>query len=169
MCRAQGQLREWDRSIRWTRPEQMHLTLKFLGEVEDRLLPKVCDAVIAAADAYAAFKFEVAGVGCFPERGPVRVLWAGVTMTDPTLPACVERLERDLAALGFEPERRRFSPHLTIGRVKDRAKAPGLRERIAGVRLDPLTQPVEELVLFESRLSPQGPRYTAACRRRLTG
>ncbi|MHB8898016.1 MAG: RNA 2',3'-cyclic phosphodiesterase [Thermoguttaceae bacterium] len=155
------QLARCDASIRWVEPENMHLTLKFLGEVETIELPDICRAVEAAAAEVQGFTFDVAGVGAFPKPDRPRTIWLGVTAGVEQLEHLQKQIEKGLKRLGYPPENRRFSPHLTLGRVKQ----PGpqldelaelirsLSERSAG------TTEVDEVTVFSSELTREGPIY----------
>ncbi len=100
---------------RWVEPEQMHLTLRFIGEV-DGLVQREVAAALECVRAQ-PFTLSLAGVGHFPPRGVPRVLWAGVERSD-ALAALHERVERALVRAGVEPERRRFAPHVTLARLR---------------------------------------------------
>jgi len=170
LSKLQDRLRQFDRAVRWVRPESIHLTIKFLGEVPDQQIADVCAGVDEAATASSGFEISVAGAGCFPPRGPARVVWAGLTEPTGRLAACQQACEQALGRLGFAPEARAFHPHLTLGRVKQASSGPDLRpaiERLAdfgGGR-----QRVVELVLFESQLRREGAIYVPLHRARLTG
>lgn len=137
---------------------QMHLTLKFLGDVDGAAFRRV-RSVLAEVRA-APFVLGLRGVGCFPPRGAPRVLWAGLD-APPELAALHGQLEQRLAAAGFPPEERDFSPHITLARFKTRppgeAVARFLRQH-AAFAVAPF--PVGEVVLYSSLLRPDGPRYT---------
>ncbi|MFO0972056.1 MAG: RNA 2',3'-cyclic phosphodiesterase [Phycisphaerae bacterium] len=164
LIRLQQQIGQYD-GLRWLSAPQMHLTLKFLGDVGDSDLPAVCDAVRSAAAETLPLSCELSGVGIFPTAGAARILWAGVRDPDGALAACHERCELAFDALGFPRERRAFSPHVTIGRVRKPALTATLRAAVArvpgfrGGRMD-----VDELVLFDSLLQRSGPDYAAVCR-----
>lgn len=166
---VQDALKPHSKGVRWVMPELMHLTIKFLGEVDDHRVPAVCDAVTQAARVSSPLEFEVAGCGCFPPRGPVRVVWAGVSGDLSPLLACAEAVEEQLSASGFDRERRAYSPHLTLGRVRDDRSRGQLREAVERVQLPAMFQDVEELVLMSSELSSRGPSYTPAHTVRLGG
>jgi len=161
LARLQGKLRTFDRAVRWVRTAQMHLTLKFLGEVEDNRIPGVITAVDQAVSNCSPFDLTVAGTGCFPNGGAPRVVWAGVDDPGGQLATCHEALERELDRLGFERDGRRFSPHLTLGRVKMAGAARGLRESLAALSdFDAGSQSVVELVVFASELRRGGAVHT---------
>jgi 2'-5' RNA ligase len=164
---AQERLRRSGASVKWVKPELMHLTLKFLGEVEEPAIAGIEGAIAAAAEGVGPFDLTVAGLGAFPERGAPRVLWAGMR-DNGSLALLNRKLEEGLAVLGFPPEGRPFSPHLTIGRVNEPRGAGALRGVLDRQQAaDFGSCRVEEIVLMLSVLSPAGPTYTALRRHRL--
>lgn len=164
---AQERLRRCPCGVKWVKPELMHLTLKFLGEVEEAAIAGIGAAIAAAAQGVSPFDLTVAGLGAFPERGAPRVLWAGI-QDNGSLALLNRRLEEGLAPLGFPPEGRPFSPHLTIGRVKEPRGAGALRGVLDRERAAEFGScRVEEIILMLSVLSPAGPTYTPLRRHRL--
>jgi 2'-5' RNA ligase len=164
----QGRNAALDRAVRWVSPEQMHLTLKFLGEVPDANLPAVCEAMASVASKYSPITFAVRGVGCFPPGGAVRIFWVGVEEPTGTLGRLRNACEDAFASLGFAPERRSYTPHLTLGRVKDPESSLQIREaarREGG--FDAGRQRAEQIMLFQSILSPQGSTYVPLARAQL--
>ncbi len=162
-------LRAASSGVKWVSPEQMHLTLKFLGEIEESAVDEVAVVMAEAASGIAPFEVRVAGVGAFPPHGAPRVVWAGLDDAANHLKRLHVRLDSGVAELGVERESRPFAAHLTLGRVKDPRASQGVRaaiEREAAADLG--VQKVEELVLFQSVLSPKGPMYTGLRRQRLS-
>jgi len=146
--------------VRWVDPESMHLTVKFLGEVPDRRIPELCTALSRIAGRCEPFDLRVRSTGCFPPHGGVRVVWVGLEETTGRLAACQRLCEDTFAEMGFAREDRDFVPHLTLGRVKDPRQASGLRQVVAShAAFEAGTVSVNRIVLFESRLSPQGAHY----------
>jgi 2'-5' RNA ligase len=150
------------RDVRWCTEQQLHVTLKFLGEARDDQVPAICNAIAAAAEFVKPFSLRLSGLGCFPSPRNPRVLWCGVE--DPA-EGCAKWLELAdplLTEIGFPPENRAFHPHVTLGRSKS-AAGSGIMRRV----LDDVSNPtapemtVEQVVLFESRLAPTGAQYTA--------
>jgi len=146
------------RGARWTRPEGWHVTLKFLGSTRPPLVPDVEAAVRAAASAGGSFETRLTGVGAFPSANRARVLWAG--LEDPggrfgELVTHLDDLLRDVVA----PEKRAFTPHLTLARIDPPARlavdAPDV------LALDAASEAfvVDRLVLYRSHLSPRGATY----------
>lgn len=148
--------------IKWVRPELMHVTLKFLGEVTDA--DAVGDAVEAAASRTERFALAINGCGCFPVKGPVRAMWAGVTEPTGTLARCVEEIEAELETIGFPRERRPFSPHITLARVREDCSEGKLRTAVDTAKLGPLDQPVAGVVVMSSVLGSDGPAYSVVRR-----
>ncbi len=143
---------------RWVRPEALHLTLRFFGEVPPEGVEALGATLAEAFSGVPAFALELRGCGVFPERGSPRVLWVGLAEPPKALFELHSRAEASARALGFAPERRPFEPHLTVARFRERERdlASLLKvweDRSFGV------SPVGEAVLFESRLSSSGARY----------
>ncbi len=157
------QLARWDSSLKWVDPQNMHLTLKFLGEVESVEIPDICRAVQEAATEVPSFTFEVAGVGAFPKLERPRTVWLGVTAGAEELAELQRHLEKGLKKLGYPPENRRFSPHLTLGRVRhpgpELAELSKMIESLSGQTGG--TTEVDEVTVFSSELTREGPIYQA--------
>ncbi|HSL23267.1 MAG TPA: RNA 2',3'-cyclic phosphodiesterase [Vicinamibacterales bacterium] len=150
------------RAVKWVEPENLHVTLRFIGEVDDGRAARLLDIVAAPLDA-GAFGLRVGGAGCFPEHGAPRVLWAGVQEGADRARAVFDTLDRRLAPLRLERELRPYTPHLTLGRVREIERAVGtrLREWLAEAPPDLGALQVDGLTLYRSQLSAKGPRYEA--------
>jgi 2'-5' RNA ligase len=156
--------------VRWVPPANVHLTLQFLGAVPEERVAAVEAALGEAAAEARPLSLSVRGVGGFPNARRPRVLWAGLEGDLAPLAALVAGLGARLGKLGFPPEDRPFSPHLTLGRARDGHGAPGLAGALAGAgQAEAAPWRASELVLFESHLSPRGPRYEAIARVALGG
>ena len=145
--------------VGWERPEKLHITLKFLGAVSDEQLSAIKGAVRVAALQNSGFTARLAGTGAFPQRGDPRILWIGL---EP--PAAAVKLTRAIdsvcAKLGFEREKRKFSPHLTIARLREPAAS---RELAAAHRLSAFEStvfPIKEIAIYESKLLHSGSIYS---------
>lgn len=152
------------RVVRWVDPARIHLTLHFLGDIlTDRVAP-VKEALSVVARNVPPFEFRAAELGAFPNTNRPRVIWVGVE--DPTswLPLLHEAVNEAMESLGFQRERRRFSPHLTLGRVRrgaDQDDVRALGRTIASMDIGTLgTVPVTKLIFFKSELKPTGAVYT---------
>ena len=157
--------------VRWTDPDSIHLTLKFLGDTPEDRVQAVTQGVLAAAAGLEPFALRVAGFGCFPNPRRARVLWVGIPDLPKPLAGAQRAIELQMARLDFAREARPFSPHLTLGRVNDRI-SPAERQTLADLleRTEASelgVAPVEEIVLFRSDLRPDGALHTALARGRL--
>ncbi len=151
--------------VRWVPPENVHLTLQFLGAVPEERVGAIEAAVRAAAAARQPLSLELRGAGGFPNARRPRVVWAGVAGEIDGLAALVADLGRRLAPLGFAPEERPFSAHLTLGRARDGRGAPGLAGALAqAAEAGGTPWRAADVALFESHLSPKGPRYEVVLR-----
>ncbi len=149
-----------DAPVRWVAADSIHLTLKFLGEVEAERV----DAVRAALTSFPwnplPCAFTLCGVGAFPNLVRPRILWVGVTDGADRLVALADQVERALGPLGFSREERPFSPHLTIGRFKAPGRAGWAEAFAATAAFGPAEVRASELRLYESQLLPSGARHT---------
>lgn len=144
--------------IKWVEPNLMHLTLKFLGEVDDTAVIDVGRIIDQVAASHRGFELSVEGVGCFGK--PARVIWVGI-QENPALMTLQADLEGRLSEANYPAEERSFSAHLTLARIKDPSAGrdvPGLIEADRNIRLGSFQ--VDSLKLFHSELTPQGPIYT---------
>lgn len=155
--------------VRWCRADQLHMTLKFIGEVDDDLVKPICAAVQRVADDTPPFELEISGTGCFPPGGAVRIVWVGGADPSKTLHQAVQRIEEELALLGIAKEKRTFSEHFTVGRVKFDPSRGTLRESVLAVGFACCRQSVSELVVYQSTLARTGAQYTPVLRARLNG
>jgi 2'-5' RNA ligase len=154
----------------YPRPPERHVTLRFLGEVEETRLPLLAQAMERAAATERPFRIALGSVGAFPSPEAPRVVWVGIGEGAIELERLHLRLSEALAEAGVPPEPRPFTPHVTVMRVRggrDRALALTLLRDLAG---RPLAEgSVAEIVLFESRLLPEGARHLPRVRARLGG
>ena len=149
----------------WARPEGLHITLKFIGEVDAPRVEALSRAAGAAVEGFRPFPLTVEESGTFPPRGAARVLWLGVKDTSGQLARLQRRLEQECEAAGFPREERAFKPHLTLARL--RAPAQTLSEAHRNVTFGPFNFEVNELLVMRSELGPGGSRYTPLSRHAL--
>ena len=156
--------------VSWVGIDSIHLTLKFLGEVDERKIPGLTDALLRVCGQFDGFSLGFQGLGCFPNIRQARVIWAGSARCEPltALQSAVEEACRDL---DFPVEERRFSPHLTLGRVKSGLKPADiacLEEKIRAASTSAIiSMPVREVILFKSELQRGGAKYSVQARANL--
>ena len=156
----QADLRRYGARISWTRPEGLHVTLKFLGNVEEKQIEAIAEAVKVAVADVERPRLTVEGTGAFPSWGGPRVLWVGVEDEGGRLGQIQARLEKELEKLGFEREKRTFKPHLTLGRVKAIGGVRPVTEDLRDRQVALGTFEVAEVVVMKSDLKPTGAVYT---------
>jgi 2'-5' RNA ligase len=162
------EMRGVDDGMKWVPEDNLHLTLKFLGDVVDREVPHVCRVIREACEPAGEFELEFAGTGGFPSDERPRVVWAGITEGGDELIDLVTRLEAGLAKLGFKPESRDYRPHLTLGRSGSRPPSPEVLAKIARFKTRRLgTMVVDEVRLYASYLDKGGPTYNVMDKIRL--
>ncbi|MBM3323480.1 RNA 2',3'-cyclic phosphodiesterase [candidate division WOR-3 bacterium] len=142
--------------VRWVRPDAMHLTLAFLGEREPGFVEAVKQALAAVGPKLDRFQARLAGLGAFPTPKRARVVWVGMEAGREECCRVQQATVAALASVGFVPESRKFSPHLTLGRLK----VPADVSTLVGVAFRSGAFLVDRVVLFQSELRPEGPRYT---------
>jgi 2'-5' RNA ligase len=156
--------------VKWVEQDNLHVTLLFLGEVDDRQVAEVCRIVGDRTAQRGAFPMSIEGVGSFPNPRRPRIIWIGVGTGASELCDLHDDLERPLTKLGYRREERKYTPHITIGRVRSEAPADALSAQLAknggwkgGETL------VNEVCVMGSELTPQGPVYTVLSRAPLMG
>jgi RNA 2',3'-cyclic 3'-phosphodiesterase len=144
----------------WSRVENIHLTLKFFGNVEVKRIQKISEAAERTVREFTAFQIGVGGTGVFPRASRPQVLWIGVSDSSGQLNALHEKFENKCAAEGFEKENRAYRPHLTIARLRRPEDMRELADTHMKMQFEPIDVEVKELVVFRSELSPKGSKYT---------
>jgi 2'-5' RNA ligase len=153
-------LRAGSLPVRWTSPESIHLTIKFLGQVAERTVPDVEQRLQGVAREHPRFPLDLRGIGAFPSLRKARIWWVGVQPT-PDLSALHAGIETTLAESGFDRDERHFAPHLTVGRVKGRrtGSVPPAVLAIAESIGYAATIPVRSVDLMQSHLGNPAARY----------
>lgn len=158
------------RAVRWVATENIHLTLKFLGEISPASVELLSQALQAECDQHVPFDITVSGLGCFPNSHRPRIIWIGLNIP-PELSRLQHKLETAAARLGYTAEDKPFSPHLTIGRIREQATPAELNnvhsalEKLHVGSLGTFT--AQSVHLFKSDLKPSGPVYTSLFSARL--
>ncbi len=165
LSRLQAKLKSGNESpVKWVDPYSIHLTLKFLGNINEDMTSPITEAMAEAAQGVSPFRLEIKGLGVFPNLRRVQVIWVGMSGEVDRLLQLQKGIESSLARLGFAPEARAFTPHLTLGRVRERASADErqkLGELIAGTRFElAYPFPVEAINLMRSQLTREGAIYS---------
>ena len=160
MAAVQRRLKDAGVDASWSRPEGIHLTLKFLGEVREELAPELLGALTLALAGAARFRLSLEGVGTFPNPAAARVVWLGVTGEVGRLVALQATVEQAMGDLGVEREVRPYTPHLTLGRVKRIRRPDAWLKGLEGVKNLKLPGfEVTAVGLIRSELGPGGARY----------
>jgi RNA 2',3'-cyclic 3'-phosphodiesterase len=143
----------------WVKPNLMHLTIKFLGEIEDERTQEVCATVEQVAASHKAFDVDIANVGTFGR--PAKVLWVGIGENSPEMSGMQKDMEEAFAKAGWPKEERGFSGHLTLCRIKSFKAAKKLPQTASHYANVPLgRQKIDAICVYKSQLTPDGPVYT---------
>jgi RNA 2',3'-cyclic 3'-phosphodiesterase len=158
--------------VTWIKPVNLHFTLKFLGDVPATESPQICRAIQEAVAPFTPFEIVACGAGAFPSMGRPRTLWLGVTDGAEQMELVFQAIERLLAQLGYPLEGRRFTPHLTLGRVRE--SSPGATNELAELlkkhaEFDAGDMTVSEVTVFSSTLRRDGPTYEVLSRAEFRG
>lgn len=161
LAQIQSHLRYSGADVKWVEPGNIHLTLKFLGEISEEkceIVKRVLDGITGSAK---SFEATIKDVGAFPSANSPRVVWVGLDKGAGEARAIAEKIDDALSKIGFEKESRPFVAHLTIGRVRTPKNKEALKEKMATCQL-PSAKPhlVTSIVLFQSTLTPKGSIYT---------
>ncbi len=169
LTELQKELRRAGAEVSWTKPENFHLTLIFLGEVDEMRIKEVERICVDSSREFRPFLLSLGATGVFPNSRQPRVLWAGLSGDVEIVVEIKRRLEENLALIGFEPEGKVWRPHLTIGRLKSNRNTRDLLELADAYTLPALSFTVSEIVLMKSELHPAGSIYTGIVKARLGG
>jgi 2'-5' RNA ligase len=156
------QLKRSKMDVRWVKPDNIHLTIVFLGDVREGDISAIAGEIEQVCYGFHPFELHLKGLGLFPDRRRPRVLWAGYHGDIERMASLRDVLHERLIPFEIKEEKREFKPHLTIGRFRNPGRGNEQLDEILGLH-DGLTSPsfqVGELVLFKSELKPHGPEYT---------
>ncbi|MFH1682138.1 MAG: RNA 2',3'-cyclic phosphodiesterase [Candidatus Eisenbacteria bacterium] len=143
--------------VRWVPPENLHVTLRFFGDVGRDGLLRIEERLSRAAASASPFTFRLGSAGAFPNLRAARVLWVGVSEGEEAVTSLAARIEESITGLGF-PKEKRFHAHITVGRTKG-SLTPRFRKRFAGIAVEPVEARAASFSLMKSTLSPRGARY----------
>jgi RNA 2',3'-cyclic 3'-phosphodiesterase len=153
-----------DAAASWSRVENIHLTLKFFGNVALDRIPQVSAAATRATEKFSKFQIEVGNTGVFPRPSRAQVLWIDVNDPSAQLSTLHKQFEAECAAAGFEKDDRAYKPHLTIARLRKPESARHLTDTHLQTSFKPISVTLNELIVFRSELSSKGSRYTPISR-----
>ena len=161
LARIQARLKYAGGDVKWVEKDNIHLTLKFLGEVQEERIDDVVSKLEAVAKVSKPFEMTIKDTGAFPNIDYPRVIWAGLDKGAGESKEIAQKIDEGLEQLGFQKETRAFSPHLTIGRVRSSKNKLELKEKVLSAKIEkPLAQRVDSVILFKSELTSNGPIYT---------
>jgi 2'-5' RNA ligase len=152
--------RSLDVGVKWVVPENLHVTLKFLGDTDEKVLDDLYAAVRNALAGLRRFQLSLRGLGQFPNARSPRVVWVGINDGADSLRQLSKRVSEAVIPFGFETEKRKFSAHLTIGRVKHTKNISTLVDKLTSMEFETEPAVVSEVIFYQSTLRPQGPIYT---------
>jgi 2'-5' RNA ligase len=150
-----------DLRVGWEKAEKLHLTLKFLGETTENQLKDLIEIVGKAAVQISNFKLQISETGVFPSLRNARILWLGVKDEKGSLAEISGILESECEKIGFPKEKRKFTAHLTIARLREPQKSKEIALKHLQNKFEPVDFEVSEIVIYESRLQPNGSIYAA--------
>jgi 2'-5' RNA ligase len=151
----------------WEKPEKLHLTLKFLGDANEKRLAELSKIASAISNKISNFKLQIAETGVFPNARSARVLWIDAKDEAGNLAKINDLLEAECEKIGFAKEKRKFVPHLTIGRVRVPERAGELAKKHLENIFEPVEFEVSEIVIYESKLLPTGSVYSVVSKHEL--
>ena len=169
VAKLQEALRSTNAEVRWDSREKFHITLKFLGNVEEATLQSMASLLETELAAFSPFGLIYQGVGCFPNLHRPRVIWVGAHNEDSTLSRVFEKIEQIASSFGFPREERQFHPHITVGRVKGSKNIKALVSEIEVAKFPVQQSAINEIILMKSDLKPTGSVYTVLRRFPLKG
>ena len=148
--------------VKWVKLENIHLTLKFLGSLEESTLDNVSSVLRERCRGFNPITSYLNEIGAFPDLRHPKIVWGALDDSNKEIQAIVDVLEGEFAKLGLAPEERPFKPHITIGRVKSSANLKNLIQTIQQITFeDKIQQTFDKIVLYKSTLTSQGPIYEA--------
>jgi len=157
----QSHLKYAGADVKWVEPQNIHLTLKFLGEIDEKKAEEVKSVLDAIGKGFGAFDITIKDIGAFPKIEFPRVVWVGLDKGAEESKRLAQSVEEGLSKIGFQKEERPFAAHLTVGRVKSLLNKDKLKAKIKDCQ-PPTGSPhrISSVILFQSKLTPNGPIYT---------
>lgn len=159
--RLQQKLKKAGADVKWVEPENIHLTLKFLGEIDEQTKDRISSKIEELCQGTKQFSVALSSCGAFPSNQSPRVIWTGINQGDNEVKRIAGKIEEFLSVIGISKENREFSSHITIGRTRSGKNRRELAELLDSLALKPLEEQflVSKITLFKSTLTPAGPIY----------
>jgi len=157
----QSDLKTAQADVKWVKTENIHLTLKFLGEVSEVKITEIKTAIDRVSKDHKKFETSLFKAGAFPKIDNPRVIWVGIDRNCSLIEEIALKIDEECEKLGFKREERQFSAHLTIGRVRSGKNKDPLKEKLLAQDVKEQAFTVDKLTLFQSTLTPSGPIYTS--------
>ena len=161
--KLQETLKKSNADVKWVKPENIHLTLKFLGEREKKKIDEIIKIIDDVSSEASVFQLEISSIGAFPKKEYPRVIWVGLSEGDKQIKQIAAELENAICKLGIPKESRPFSSHITLGRVRSPLNRKQLVEQLNGLEENfpegRMRSEVKVITLFKSTLTPTGPIY----------
>ncbi|MGD8229934.1 MAG: RNA 2',3'-cyclic phosphodiesterase [Desulfobacteraceae bacterium] len=171
VARISGELRQSSLNARWVKVDNIHLTVVFMGNIETEDIPAIARGVEEVCQTFGPFDLCLKGIGCFPNRRNPRVLWLGLDGDLEPMSEFRDALQAHLTGFGIKEEKRKFKPHLTLGRFRKPKRIDSKEDQLLS-KYEDLSSSVcalKELILFKSDLKPTGAVYTKVEAWPLTG
>lgn len=159
LSKIQDELRTARADVKWVAPENIHLTLKFLGEVEENKIQKISQILKDISSQTKPFTIALSELGAFPGLKYPRVSWIGIAEGKTELSKLAELIEDNLVQLKFPKEKRGFSAHFTLGRFRSGKNKDAFSQKLNTIKVPGLRQEIKSVTLFKSILTPKGPIY----------
>jgi 2'-5' RNA ligase len=162
LTKIQNHFKSLDLDASWVRPGNIHLTLKFLGSTEPEKISQIVDIMNTCVKSTAPISLSLNEVGGFPNLKQPRVLWVGLADAQGSLVSAQKNMDRNLAKLGFEADKKIFFPHLTLARIKSPKGRQAIKHKVASLQMgEKKTFSVTSIKLYKSELTPRGAIYTS--------
>jgi len=157
---VQDHLKKTNSDVKWVTPKNIHITLKFLGDVDTEQINSVKQTLANLFQNTRSFKVELSRLGAFPNIDRPRTLWVGLKDSKQRLSRIAVSLEKALGKIGFQGDQKSFSPHITIGRIRSSKNISALSKSMSNYQIsENCTQNISKIILFQSNLCPDGPIY----------
>lgn len=154
------ELKAANADVKWEQTDKLHITLKFLGEADERLVPDILSALESVGRGYHPLTIRYAALGSFPSQREPRIIWIGVEDHSSALMPLAGSVDRSMTTLGFAKEERKFHAHVTVGRVRSRRNVRDLLRTMESITFESQPTTISELALVKSELKPSGSVYT---------